>query len=110
MKVAQEERLANWHLLQESAVVIKVSKENWTQARDQNEYYSKLMKNIQKDMDMKEFDKFVKDSFALNTKESKIIMLNLNYGNRNNNIYSILWILDYQICKKTNDRSAWEKN
>lgn len=28
MKVAQEERLANWGLVQELAVVIKVSKEN----------------------------------------------------------------------------------
>ena len=30
------------------------------------------MKNIQKDMEMKEFDKFVKDNFALDTKESKV--------------------------------------
>jgi len=28
MKVAQEERLTNWDLVQELAVVIKVSKEN----------------------------------------------------------------------------------
>ena len=33
---------------------------------------TQYMKNIQKDMEMKEFDKFVKDTFALETKESKM--------------------------------------
>tara|TARA_B100001250_G_scaffold89581_1_gene74320 strand:- start:5823 stop:8222 length:2400 start_codon:yes stop_codon:yes gene_type:complete len=33
---------------------------------------TEYMKNIQKDMEMKEFDDFVKNNFAINTKESKI--------------------------------------
>ena len=33
---------------------------------------TEYMKNVQKDMAMKEFDKFVKDNFALETKQSKI--------------------------------------
>ena len=33
---------------------------------------TEYMKNIQKDMQMEEFDKFVKDNFAIDTKESKI--------------------------------------
>jgi len=33
---------------------------------------TEYMKNIQKDMQMKEFDKFVKDNFAIETKKSKI--------------------------------------